>query len=69
MFAPSTEAIETVRNWLVGSGIESNRIVHSDTKGWYAFDATAGELEKLLKTQYFTYEHSSKDELAAACDE
>ncbi|PQE33518.1 hypothetical protein CJF32_00003388 [Rutstroemia sp. NJR-2017a WRK4] len=69
MFAPSMEAIETVRNWLVGSGIESDRIVHSDTKGWYAFDATAGELEKLLKTQYFTYEHSSKDELAAACDE
>ncbi|ESZ95141.1 hypothetical protein SBOR_4473 [Sclerotinia borealis F-4128] len=69
MFAPSDEAIDTVRNWLVDSGIAASRIVHSDTKGWYAFDATTSELESLLNTQYYTYEHSSTDEIAAACDE
>ncbi|KAF7935516.1 hypothetical protein BELL_1052g00020 [Botrytis elliptica] len=69
MFAPSEETIHTVRNWLVDSGIAASRIVHSDTKGWYAFDATTSELENLLNTQYYTYEHSSTDEIAAACDE
>ncbi|KAI9641697.1 hypothetical protein NHQ30_009553 [Ciborinia camelliae] len=69
MFAPSEETIDTVRNWLVDSGIAASRIVHSDSKGWYAFDATSSELEALLNTQYFTYEHSSTDEIAAACDE
>lgn len=69
MFAPSEEAISIVRNWLVSSGIATNRIVHSDTKGWYAFDATTSELEALLHTQYYSYEHSSTDEIAAACDE
>ncbi|TGO42774.1 hypothetical protein BHYA_0005g00390 [Botrytis hyacinthi] len=69
MFAPSEETINTVRNWLVDSGIAASRIVHSDTKGWYAFDATTSELENLLNAQYYTYEHSSTDEIAAACDE
>ncbi|KAM0318569.1 hypothetical protein ACHAO8_001660 [Botrytis cinerea] len=69
MFAPSDETINTVRNWLVDSGIAASRIVHSDTKGWYAFDATTSELENLLNTQYYTYEHFSTDEIAAACDE
>lgn len=69
MFAPSKEAINTVRDWLMNSGIAGNRIVHSDTKGWYAFDATTSELEALLNTKYYTYEHSSTDEIAAACDE
>ncbi|KAF7909907.1 uncharacterized protein EAF01_003625 [Botrytis porri] len=69
MFAPSEETINIVRSWLVDSGIAASRIVHSDTKGWYAFDATTSELETLLNTQYYTYEHSSTDEIAAACDE
>ena len=69
MFAPSQETINTVRTWLVNSGIAPSRIVHSDTKGWYAFDATTSELEALLNTQYYTYEHSTTDEIAAACDE
>ncbi|TGO60885.1 hypothetical protein BOTNAR_0138g00120 [Botryotinia narcissicola] len=37
--------------------------------GWYAFDATTSELENLLNAQYYTYEHSSTDEIAAACVE
>ncbi|KAG4026987.1 hypothetical protein MFRU_034g00470 [Monilinia fructicola] len=69
MFAPSEETIDIVRNWLIDSGIAASRIVHSDTKGWYAFDATTIELESLLNAKYYTYEHSSTDEIAAACDE
>ncbi|KAF7959745.1 hypothetical protein EAE96_001354 [Botrytis aclada] len=69
MFAPLEETINTVRKWLVDSGIAASRIVHSDTKGWCAFDATTSELENLLNAQYYTYEHSSTDEIAAACDE
>jgi tripeptidyl-peptidase-1 len=69
MFAPSEKAVTDVRNWLIESGIADNRIVHSDNKGWLAFDATAGEMEILLNAEYYNFEHSSADRAAVACDE
>ncbi|OAX31677.1 hypothetical protein K503DRAFT_60000, partial [Rhizopogon vinicolor AM-OR11-026] len=33
-FAPSTESIETVRTWLIESGVEPHRVKLSPTKGW-----------------------------------
>ena len=69
MFAPSEKAVTDVRNWLVASGIADDRIVHSDNKGWLAFDATAKEMEGLLNAEYYNFEHSSADRVAVACDE
>ncbi|EDO01044.1 hypothetical protein SS1G_03518 [Sclerotinia sclerotiorum 1980 UF-70] len=83
MFAPSEEAIDTVRNWLVDSGIAASRIVHSDTKGWYAFDATTtsskrsileagkgkgNEPLRRLKSSFEAYSHYNSSSLAT-CDE
>jgi len=69
VFAPSEASVDAVKGWLVGSGIDSARIVHSDNKAWLAFDAFAEEVEKLLNTEYHEYEHIEDDKIAAACDE
>jgi tripeptidyl-peptidase-1 len=61
--------VDAVREWLVDSGIDSARIVHSDNKAWLAFDAFAAEVETLLKTEYHEYEHIEDNKIAAACDE
>ena len=68
MFAPSESSVAGVRNWLIESGIASHRIVHSDNKGWLAFDATAEEMEGILNAEYHLYDHTSKDEMAAGCE-
>ena len=69
MFAPSEKAVTDVRNWLITSGISDKRIVHSDNKGWLAFDATTEEMENLVHAEYYNFGHSSADRLAVACDE
>ncbi|MCJ1408986.1 hypothetical protein MMC19_003063 [Ptychographa xylographoides] len=58
-FAPSTETVDSVRNWLVASGIASERITQSQSMGWLHFDATVAEAENLLKTEYHLYEHQN----------
>ncbi|KAF2761577.1 putative protease S8 tripeptidyl peptidase I [Pseudovirgaria hyperparasitica] len=68
-FHPSNETIETVRNWLVDSGITIDRIVHTDNKAWFAFDATADEAERILHTEYYEYEDSVTGGILPACEE
>ena len=68
-FAPSEDAVDTTRDWLVASGISEHRISHSDNYGWLAFDATTKEVENLLKTEYYEYEHATEGHSAVACDE
>ncbi|KAF4579630.1 hypothetical protein EYR40_000191 [Pleurotus pulmonarius] len=58
-FAPSEETMSTVHNWLVGSGIPSERIKISSTKGWINVDASVAEANELLRTEYNVYVHES----------
>lgn len=58
-FAPSKETVETVRTWLISSGIPPERITLSQSLGWLNFDATVEQAESLLKTKYYTYRHMS----------
>ena len=67
-FAPSEETVKSVREWLISSGISSDRIAHSDNKGWFAFNASIHEAENLLKTQYHQYEDSETGHSVAACE-
>ena len=67
-FAPSKEAVDTTKEWLVTAGIASHRITHSDNQGWLAFDASAAEIEKLLDAQYHRYDHASHGS-TVGCDE
>lgn len=55
MFAPAEDAVRSVMNWLKEHGIGG--VVHSDNKGWLAFDIPASQAEELFKTEYHEYEH------------
>lgn len=68
MFSPDEKAVDAVLKWLVDFGIASDRITHSDNRGWLAFDATAEESGRLLHTEYHLYEHISIGDLTPACD-
>lgn len=56
-FAPSAETVQTVRDWLIVSGFDNERITVSDNKGWLALHATVEEAEKLLKAEYYQHDH------------
>lgn len=68
MFSPSEEAVEAVREWLASAGIDLSRVVHSDNKGWLAFDAYAHEAENLLKTKFHEHESASSASIRVGCD-
>ena len=51
IFAPSRESIDAVHDWLSSSGVSSERISQSANKQWIQFDADAGKVERLLKTE------------------
>ncbi|KAJ5618801.1 subtilisin-like protein [Penicillium lagena] len=68
-FSPSQDAVDSVRGWLVAAGIHPSRIVHSDNKGWLAFDAYAHEAEKLMMTEFHEHTHSSTGGMRVGCDE
>ncbi|KAN0106727.1 putative Tripeptidyl-peptidase sed1 [Hyaloscypha variabilis] len=69
MFAPSEEAVQSVRAWLVAAGIEDDAIVHSDNKGWLAFDIPAWQAEDLFQTEYHEHIHSTSQQIRVGCDE
>ena len=68
IFAPSPRTVDTVRNWLVGAGIEAQRISQSVNKQWLQFDATTAEAESLLHTDYYIYEHTASGKTNVACE-
>lgn len=67
-FAPSAEAVDEVRNWLHAAGIDKSRVVHSDNKGWLAFDAYAHEAENLFMAEFYEHKHMSTDSMKIGCD-
>lgn len=58
-FAPSSESIETVRSWLIESGVEPHRMKLSPTKGWLEVTSTVEEAENLLLAEYHVYDHET----------
>ncbi|KAF9243182.1 Pro-kumamolisin, activation domain-containing protein [Melanogaster broomeanus] len=64
-FAPTDETIDTVRSWLISSGISDERIAVGRTKGWIQVDATVEEAERLMNTEYNVYTHSTGKEHVA----
>ncbi|KAI0880916.1 subtilisin-like protein [Annulohypoxylon maeteangense] len=68
MFAPAGEAVKEAKNWLNSSGIGGERVALAASKGWLVFNATVGEAEKLLQTEYWHYE-GDEGQIAVGCDE
>ncbi|TBU54464.1 subtilisin-like protein [Dichomitus squalens] len=56
-FAPSTDTIERVVEWLTDSGIDRSRLKLSKSKGWIEVDATVEEAETLINAEYHVYTH------------
>lgn len=57
-FAPADDTIQSVKAWLIASGIPEQSLRLRRNKGWIAFETTAGKLESLLNTKYSMYTHS-----------
>lgn len=66
MFAPATETIETVKNWLIESGIDASEILPYRNKGWLGIDLPAKHAERLFSTEY--YEHELGESTRIGCD-
>ncbi|KAI0266070.1 subtilisin-like protein [Gloeopeniophorella convolvens] len=58
-FSPSDSTVAAIKEWLTGTGFVGDRIRVSPSKGWIEVNATVGEVEYLLDTEYHVYEHSS----------
>ncbi|RDW60726.1 hypothetical protein BP6252_12109 [Coleophoma cylindrospora] len=68
MFAPPEAHVEAVKNWIISFGIHSSRVVHSDNKGWIAFDATVEEAERLLLAEFYEHEHKHSSKVRVGTD-
>ncbi|KAI2464825.1 subtilisin-like protein [Annulohypoxylon bovei var. microspora] len=68
MFAPAGNAVEEAKNWLSLSGIGDGRVALAASGGWLAFNATIGEAERLLETEYWLYEDDA-GQMSVGCDE
>ncbi|KAF3024282.1 hypothetical protein E8E14_013162 [Neopestalotiopsis sp. 37M] len=69
LFAPAEEAVSSVKEWISSFGIDPSRIIHSDNKGWLAFDASASEVEAMFDTEFYEYSHDESGKLRVGCDE
>ena len=62
-FAPSAATVEAVKEWLSSSGFSDERLKISKNKGWlHVMNATAGEIESLLDTEYHVFTHMETGE-------
>jgi len=68
MFAPEEEIVQAVKEWLLSSGIHDSRVVHSENKGWLAFDASIEEAERLLLAEFHEHEHLETSKTRVGCD-
>lgn len=69
LFAPSEDTVAGVRAWLESAGVEADRISQSKNKQWIQFDADAAEVERLLATEYYIYDHAEDGKSHVACRE
>jgi tripeptidyl-peptidase-1 len=58
-FAPSESTVDSIRMWLVASGIAEDKPRLSFNKGWIELNVTVASAERLLDTEYHIYEHVS----------
>ncbi|EMD33171.1 hypothetical protein CERSUDRAFT_98768 [Gelatoporia subvermispora B] len=67
-FRPSVEAVDAVREWLLTSGLDPDRIELGPTGGWIHATVTTGEAEDLLGTEYYVYRSGKDTEEHLACE-
>jgi tripeptidyl-peptidase-1 len=67
-FAPSQNSVKAVQKWLVDAGIDADHHAMLGGRSWIQFNASVGEVERLLAAEYFVYEHEDSGDLNVACD-
>ena len=67
-FKPTHNTLKAVKQWLM-TEIGEDRITHTDNKAWFAFDALAEEMERLLRTEFYGYQHEANGESMIVCGE
>ncbi|KDR80277.1 hypothetical protein GALMADRAFT_153925 [Galerina marginata CBS 339.88] len=61
-FAPSADAHETIRAWLIHAGFDASRLKLSHNKAWIEIQGTTAlEAEELLNTEYHIFDHEGED--------
>lgn len=55
LFAVDDKSIDTIKQWLVKSGVDAKAISVNPTKTWMTVNAPVQQFEKMLKTRYHTY--------------
>ncbi|OKL61710.1 hypothetical protein UA08_02338 [Talaromyces atroroseus] len=69
LFAPADETVQTVKSWLLSSGlVGDDEVLHYENKGWLAIDMPAKHAESLLGTTFYELE-SPNGEIRIGCDE
>ncbi|KZT63388.1 subtilisin-like protein [Daedalea quercina L-15889] len=66
-FRASKEAIDTVRSWLLTSGLGADRVRVSNSGTWIHVNVTVEEAEELLGTEYYIYYGEETDSEVIAC--
>ncbi|OAA63076.1 alkaline serine protease AorO [Cordyceps fumosorosea ARSEF 2679] len=61
LFAPDDQAIASVKDWLVKSGIAANSINLSRNKAWVKFESTVSTLESLLAVNLTAPKNAKRD--------
>ncbi|KAJ8701660.1 hypothetical protein PTI98_000424 [Pleurotus ostreatus] len=62
-FSPSSHAVNSVKRWLVDSGIQESRIRLRTNKAWLdVHNATVREVEKLLRAEYQVLKRENGEE-------
>ena len=59
LFAPSEEAVQSVRDWHKSAGVAGDRITLSANKQWLQLDAAAEEVERIVRTKYYVHTPSA----------
>lgn len=68
-FSPSPETIAAIKEWLIQSGIENERIQASKSRTWIKLNATVEEAESLLHTEYNIYTNVDSGKEHLACND
>ncbi|ATY65820.1 alkaline serine protease [Cordyceps militaris] len=64
LFAPDDQAINSVKDWLVRSGIAARSINLSRNKAWVRFESTVTVLESLLQVNLTVPKNAKRDTIA-----
>ncbi|KAL5531108.1 hypothetical protein ACEPAG_3984 [Sanghuangporus baumii] len=55
-FAPSSETVNAVTDWLTSNGVSRERLRLSNSRSWLEFNASVSEVESLLYAEYHVFE-------------